>query len=499
MTTPLLEMKGIRKAFSGVTVLHGVDFTLYPGEIHALMGENGAGKSTLMKILAGVHRKDGGAIRIAEEEREIVSAREAMELGVAVIHQELNLIPHLTVMENLFLGREMVYGPTGWIRWNRMKEEARRWLDPLGLKVDPSREVSSLSVGEQQLVEIARALSMQAKILVLDEPTSALTNREIDTLFQILRSLKEQGVGMIYIAHRMEEIFEICDRITVLRDGEWIGTRRADETDVDELIRMMVGRDIKNHHFREPVEPGEERLRVEGLTRAGQVEDVSFSIRSGEIVGLTGLMGAGRTETARLLFGIDSPDRGTVRVDGKEVRIRHPVDAIREGIAFVTENRKEEGLVLSLSVRENLSLPNLEALSTRGVIRSREEERLVEELIRQLSIKTAGPGQEVRFLSGGNQQKVVIGKWLAASPRVLILDEPTRGVDIGAKEEIYRLMNRLTREGMAILLISSDLPEVLGMSDRVLVMYQGRITAEFAREEATQEKILAAASGGYAS
>ena len=499
MTTPLLEMKGIRKAFSGVTVLHGVDFTLYPGEIHALMGENGAVKSTLMKILAGVHRKDGGAIRIAEEEREIVSAREAMELGVAVIHQELNLIPHLTVMENLFLGREMVYGPTGWIRWNRMKEEARRWLDPLGLKVDPSREVSSLSVGEQQLVEIARALSMQAKILVLDEPTSALTNREIDTLFQILRSLKEQGVGMIYISHRMEEIFEICDRITVLRDGEWIGTRRADETDVDELIRMMVGRDIKNHHFREPVEPGEERLRVEGLTRAGQVEDVSFSIRSGEIVGLTGLMGAGRTETARLLFGIDSPDRGTVRVDGKEVRIRHPVDAIREGIAFVTENRKEEGLVLSLSVRENLSLPNLEALSTRGVIRSREEERLVEELIRQLSIKTAGPGQEVRFLSGGNQQKVVIGKWLAASPRVLILDEPTRGVDIGAKEEIYRLMNRLTREGMAILLISSDLPEVLGMSDRVLVMYQGRITAEFAREEATQEKILAAASGGYAS
>ena len=380
-----------------------------------------------------------------------------------------------------------------------MKEEARRWLDPLGLKVDPSREVSSLSVGEQQLVEIARALSMQAKILVLDEPTSALTNREIDTLFQILRSLKEQGVGMIYISHRMEEIFEICDRITVLRDGEWIGTRRADETDVDELIRMMVGRDIKNHHFREPVEPGEERLRVEGLTRAGQVEDVSFSIRSGEIVGLTGLMGAGRTETARLLFGIDSPDRGTVRVDGKEVRIRHPVDAIREGIAFVTENRKEEGLVLSLSVRDNLSLPNLEALSTRGVIRSREEERLVEELIRQLSIKTAGPGQEVRFLSGGNQQKVVIGKWLAASPRVLILDEPTRGVDIGAKEEIYRLMNRLTREGMAILLISSDLPEVLGMSDRVLVMYQGRITAEFAREEATQEKILAAASGGYAS
>src|SRR5690606_10355427 len=355
MTTPLLEMKGIRKAFSGVTVLHGVDFTLYPGEIHALMGENGAGKSTLMKILAGVHRKDGGAIRIAEEEREIVSAREAMELGVAVIHQELNLIPHQTVMENPYLGRDMVYVPTGWNRWNRMKEEARRWLDPLRLKVDASREVSSLSVGEQQLVEIARALSMQAKILVLDEPTSALTNREIDTLFQILRSLKEQGVGMIYISHRMEEIFEICDRITVLRDGEWIGTRRADETDVDELIRMMVGRDIKNHHFREPVEPGEERLRVEGLTRAGQVEDVSFSIRSGEIVGLTGLMGAGRTETARLLFGIDSPDRGTVRVDGTEVRIRHPVDAVREGIAFVTENRKEEGLVLSLSVRDNRS------------------------------------------------------------------------------------------------------------------------------------------------
>ena len=499
MPAHLLEMKGIRKEFSGVPVLRGVDFTLYPGEIHALMGENGAGKSTLMKILAGVHRKDGGVIRIDGEEREIPSAREAMGLGVAVIHQELNLISHLTVMENLFLGREMVFGRTGWIRWRQMKEEARKWLEPLGLEVDPSREVASLSVGEQQLVEIARALSMQARILVLDEPTSALTNREIDTLFQILRSLKEKGVGMIYISHRMEEIFEICDRITVLRDGEWIGTRRADEIDVDELIRMMVGRDIKNHHFREPVEPGEERLRVEGLTRKGQVEDVSFSIRRGEIVGLTGLMGAGRTEAARLLFGVDAPDRGKVWVDGKEVRVRHPADAIREGIAFVTENRKEEGLVLSLSVRENLSLPNLDALSARGVIRGEKEKRLVEESIRRLSIKTAGPGQEVRFLSGGNQQKVVIGKWLATSPRVLILDEPTRGVDIGAKEEIYRLMNRLTREGMAILLISSDLPEVLGMSDRVLVMHRGRIAAEFKREEATQEKILAAASGGCAS
>lgn len=496
MTNPLLEMTQIQKSFSGVQVLTDAGFSLESGEVHALMGENGAGKSTLMKILGGIYRKDGGRVRVSGVEREISDPREATGLGIAMIHQELNLIPHLSVMENLFLGREFVFGRTGWIRWNRMKEEAKKWLEQLEMDLDPSVKTGDLSVGQQQMVEIAKALSLEAKILVLDEPTAALTNREIESLFNVIRSLKKQGVGMIYISHRMEEIFEICDRITVMRDGETVGTRVSSETDMDELVRMMVGRKIKNRYPRNPVMFGEERLCVEGLTRKGEVKDVSFSIRQGEIVGLAGLMGAGRTETADLLFGVRKPDSGTIRIDGHEVRIRRPEDAIRHGIAYVTEDRKQEGLVLPLSLRENLALPNLRSLSAWGVIHRQKEARLTEETVETLSVKTSGPEQEVRTLSGGNQQKVVIGKWLATSPRVLILDEPTRGVDIGAKEEIYRLMDRLAREGLAILLISSDLPEVLGMSDRVLVMHEGRITGQFDKDEATQENVMKAASGG---
>ncbi|MFD1396303.1 sugar ABC transporter ATP-binding protein [Kroppenstedtia eburnea] len=496
MTKPLLEMTQIQKSFSGVQVLTDAGFSLDRGEVHALMGENGAGKSTLMKILGGIYRKDGGRVMVSGVERDISNPREATGLGIAMIHQELNLIPHLSVMENLFLGREFVFGRTGWIRWNRMKAEAKKWLEQLEMDLDPSVQTGDLSVGQQQMVEIAKALSLEAKILVLDEPTAALTNREIESLFNVIRSLKKQGVGMIYISHRMEEIFEICDRITVMRDGETVGTRISSETDMNELVRMMVGREIKNRYPRNPVPPGEERLSVEGLTRKGEVKDVTFSIRQGEIVGLAGLMGAGRTETADLLFGIRKPDGGTIRIDGQEVRIRRPEDAIRHGIAYVTEDRKQEGLVLPLSVRENLSLPNLPSLSSWGVIHWQKEARLTEETVKTLSVKTSGPEQEIRTLSGGNQQKVVIGKWLATSPRVLILDEPTRGVDIGAKEEIYRLMDRLAREGLAILLISSDLPEVLGMSDRVLVMHEGRVTGRFEKGEATQENVMRAASGG---
>lgn len=496
MTKPLLEMTQIQKSFSGVQVLTDAGFSLDRGEVHALMGENGAGKSTLMKILGGIYRKDGGRVMVSGVERDISNPREATGLGIAMIHQELNLIPHLSVMENLFLGREFVFGRTGWIRWNRMKAEAKKWLEQLEMDLDPSAQTGDLSVGQQQMVEIAKALSLEAKILVLDEPTAALTNREIESLFNVIRSLKKQGVGMIYISHRMEEIFEICDRITVMRDGETVGTRISSETDMNELVRMMVGREIKNRYPRNPVPPGEERLSVEGLTRKGEVKDVTFSIRQGEIVGLAGLMGAGRTETADLLFGIRKPDGGTIRIDGQEVRIRRPEDAIRHGIAYVTEDRKQEGLVLPLSVRENLSLPNLPSLSSWGVIHRQKEARLTEETVKTLSVKTSGPEQEIRTLSGGNQQKVVIGKWLATSPRVLILDEPTRGVDIGAKEEIYRLMDRLAREGLAILLISSDLPEVLGMSDRVLVMHEGRVTGRFEKGEATQENVMRAASGG---
>ncbi|MGF7088234.1 ribose transport system ATP-binding protein [Kroppenstedtia sanguinis] len=496
MAKPLLEMTQIQKSFSGVQVLINAGFSLEKGEVHALMGENGAGKSTLMKILGGIYPREGGQVAIAGEERNISTPREATELGIAMIHQELNLVPHLSVMENLFLGREFVWGRTGWIRWRRMEAEAKKWLERLGMDLHPSVKTGDLSVGQQQMVEIAKALSLEAKILVLDEPTAALTNREIESLFDVIRSLKKQGVGMIYTSHRMEEIFEICDRITVMRDGETVGTRVSRETNMDELVQMMVGREIQNRYPRHPVPPGEERFSVEGLTRKGEVEDISFSICQGEIVGLAGLMGAGRTETADLLFGVRKAEGGTLRIDGQEVRIRRPEDAIRHGLAYVTEDRKQEGLVLPLSVRENLSLPSLSSLSSWGVIHGKQEARLTAETVDTLSVKASGSEQEVRTLSGGNQQKVVIGKWLATSPRVLILDEPTRGVDIGAKEEIYRLIDRLAQEGLAILLISSDLPEVLGMSDRVLVMHEGRITGRFAKGEATQEKVMRAASGG---
>ncbi|OYD07108.1 sugar ABC transporter ATP-binding protein [Paludifilum halophilum] len=495
MTEPLLEMKGISKAFAGVRVLKEVSFTLAPGEVHALMGENGAGKSTLIKILGGIYAKDEGRIWVDGRERTIRSPREATQLGIAIIHQELPVVPQLTVMENMFLGREFTYKWRS-IRWNRMREESQKYLSQLGVRIDPDQKVGELSVGQQQMVEIAKVLSLQAKVLVLDEPTAALTNREIESLFEVVESLKRHGVGMIYISHRMEEVFRISDRMTVLRDGTFVGTRETGSTDMDQLVQMMVGREIRERFPRRSLRMGGERLQVEGMTRKEKVSDISFTIRGGEILGLAGLMGAGRTEVADLLFGVERLDAGRVSIDGWPVTIRRPIDAIRAGIAYVTENRKEQGLVLSRSVKENLSLPNLGALTSFGILRRGVEKRMTEAQVKQLSVRAADSDQEVGTLSGGNQQKVVIGKWLAARPKVLILDEPTRGVDIGAKAEIYRLMNRLAEEGMAILLISSDLPEVLEMSDRVLVMHEGRISGVFDRDEATQEKVMIAASGG---
>jgi ribose transport system ATP-binding protein len=496
MSDFLLEMKQISKSFPGVKVLDGVRLDLKRGEVLALMGENGAGKSTLMKILGGIYSRDHGTIVVKGQIQEKMTPDIAARLGIAIIHQELNLIPHLSVMENIFLGREFTYGKSGFVNWRRMRQEAKRWLDQLAIDLDPATLVGELSVGQQQMIEIAKALSMQADILVLDEPTAALTNREIEALFQVIASLKQKGVGMIYISHRMEEIFQISDRITVLRDGQYVGTVETSKTDLDELVKMMVGREITDRFPKVEVAPGEERLRVEHLSVKGKLTDISFTVRSGEIVGVAGLMGAGRTEMAKALFGLERVDSGRIVIDGQPVRITQPVDAIRAGIALVTEDRKQEGLVLSLSVRENIALPNLGKLSTLGVLKPRDEQALSEQTIRQLLIKTAGGEQIVGSLSGGNQQKVVIGKWLATKPKILILDEPTRGVDIGAKKEIYDIMNRLVKEGVAILMISSELPEVLGMSDRILVMHEGRITGEFSREEATQERIMHAATGG---
>ncbi|MDA5109213.1 sugar ABC transporter ATP-binding protein [Brevibacillus thermoruber] len=496
MSDYLLEMKEISKSFPGVKVLDGVQLNLKRGEVLALMGENGAGKSTLMKILGGIYQRDGGTIVVKGQTQENMTPDIAAKRGIAIIHQELNLIPHLSVMENIFLGREFTYGKSGFVNWSRMRTEAKRWLEQLAIDLDPATPVGELSVGQQQMIEIAKALSMQADILVLDEPTAALTNREIDALFDVIAALKRKGVGMIYISHRMEEIFQISDRITVLRDGRYVGTVRTAETSLDELVKMMVGREITDRFPKVEVKPGEERLRMENLTVRGKLSGISFSVRSGEIVGVAGLMGAGRTEMAKALFGAERIDGGAIFVDGKPVRISQPIDAIRAGIALVTEDRKEEGLVLPLSVRENIALPNLAKLASLGVMNRRAEQALSDETIRRLLIKTAGGEQAAGSLSGGNQQKVVIGKWLATQPKILILDEPTRGVDIGAKKEIYDIMNRLAQEGVAILMISSELPEVLGMSDRVLVMHEGRITGSFSRAEATQELIMHAATGG---
>ncbi|CAM3316760.1 sugar ABC transporter ATP-binding protein [Brevibacillus invocatus] len=496
MSGYLLEMKNISKSFPGVKVLDNVQLNLNSGELVALMGENGAGKSTLMKILGGIYERDSGTIIVKGTEQEKMTPDIASSLGIGIIHQELNLISHLSVMENIFLGREFTYGITGFVNWNKMREEAKHWLDQLDIKLSPDTLVGDLSVGQQQMIEIAKALSMQADILVLDEPTAALTNREIEALFQVINSLKKKGVGMIYISHRMEEIFQVSDRITVLRDGQYVGTVETPQTNMDELVKMMVGREITDRFPKEQIEWGDVRLRVENLSVKGKLEKVSFSVRSGEIVGVAGLMGAGRTEMAKAIFGLEHVHEGQIFVDHQPVRITRPIEAIRAGIALVTEDRKEEGLVLSLPVRENISLPNLEKVSSFGVMKPKQELDLSNDAIKRLFIKTAGGEQIVGSLSGGNQQKVVIGKWLATEPKILILDEPTRGVDIGAKKEIYDIMNRLAQAGVAILMISSELPEVLGMSDRILVMHEGRITGEFSREEATQERIMHAATGG---
>lgn len=496
MTAQLLEMKGIDKSFSEVKVLQQAQFSLESGELHALMGENGAGKSTLMKILNGIYMRDGGTVKVKGVEQSLSSPSAALQLGIVMIHQELNLIPHLTVMENIFLGREFTFGPTKLIDWRKMKRESTRFLSQLGLTIDPDTIVGELSVGQQQMVEIVKALSMNTEILVLDEPTAALTDKEIDALFDVIASLKKRGVGMIYISHRMEEIFRMCDRITVMRDGRYVGTERVQETNMDQIVKMMVGREIKDRFPKVDIRLGEEKLKVEGLSQKGILHDISFSVRAGEIVGLAGLMGAGRTELAKALFGVSKIDRGTISVGGKAITLRKPMDAIRAGIALVTEDRKDEGLLLPMSVSDNLSMANLTTVSNLGFLSGAKEKQLSDKMMQQLLIKASSGAQPVGSLSGGNQQKVVIGKWLATKPQVFILDEPTRGVDIGAKKEIYDLMNKLASEGVAILMISSELPEVLGMSDRILVMHEGKISGHFTKEEPTQENIMMCATGG---
>ncbi|CAM3829686.1 sugar ABC transporter ATP-binding protein [Mesobacillus thioparans] len=491
-----IKMKGISKSFGPVQVLNKVDFELETGEIHALMGENGAGKSTLMKILTGIYQKDEGAIEVKGKQVSFKSAKEAELSGITVIHQELNIIPYLTVAENMFLGKELTHGKTGMMKTKEMKRKTKEYLERLGVQLDPDQEAGSLSVGQQQMIEIARAVATNSEVLIMDEPTAALTDREIEVLFKVIDNLREQGVGIVYISHRMEEIFRMCDRITVLRDGQSVGTKRIKETNFEEIVKMMVGRELGERFPARTGKPGEERIRVENFTAENAFNDISFSVKSGEILGVAGLMGAGRTEIMEAIFGKRPIKSGTIFLNGKEAKIKRPYDAIKAGIGFITEDRKDEGLVLGLSVRENLVLTNLRRFSNRGFMANKKEADYVKAMIEKLKVKTSGGEQAVKSLSGGNQQKVVIGKWLGIDPKVLILDEPTRGVDVGAKKEIYTIMNELTEKGVAIIMVSSELPEILGMSDRIMVIHEGKLTGMLDRENADQEKIMQAATGG---
>ncbi len=486
---PLLEMRGIEKSFPGVRALRGVDLTLGRGEVLALLGENGAGKSTLMKILGGAHRPDAGTIRIAGEDRPLHSPHDAQDAGIAVIYQEFNLIPALSARENIFLGRETTRG--GWLRHAREREQAAALFARLGVKVDPDTPCRELPVSHQQIVEIAKALSLNASILVLDEPTAALTATEVENLFRVIAEVKARGLGLIYISHRLDEIFRIADRVMVLRDGRYVGESPISQIDRAALIRLMVGREMSDEFPPREVALGEPLLEVRGLTRARRVRDVAFSVRRGEILGLTGLIGAGRTETVRLIFGADRPDAGEIRLRGKPLAIRSPRDAIRAGIGLLTEDRKLQGLVLPHSVLENFGLPNLGRFSRWNFLRRREERSEFDRYVGQLRTKVSGPQQAARNLSGGNQQKIVLAKWLARDCDVLIFDEPTRGIDVGAKREIYLLMNELAARGKAIVMISSELPEAIGMSDRILVMRDGAVAGEIADPRAaTQEQLL---------
>jgi rhamnose transport system ATP-binding protein len=492
----VLELQGISKAFAGIQALDTVSFDVRPGEVHALVGENGAGKSTLVRIMAGAHSPDSGQIEVRGEPVALRSPADALALGIAVIYQEPTLFPDLDVAENIFMDRQPLRGRTPHIRWRAMYREARELVARLGVRLDVRARVRGLSVADQQSVEIAKALSTNARVLIMDEPTASLSLREVEELFRIVGQLRSSGVAIVFISHRLDEIYEIADRISVLRDGKYVGSGTPSDLPQDRLINLMVGRTLDQLFPKQEAAIGEAVLRVENLSRQGVFRDISFELRRGEILGLAGLVGARRTEVARAIFGIDRLDGGKIFLDGKPVTIHSPRQALRHRITYLPEDRQHQGLVLPMSISHNITLPILQQMTVAGWIRPRQEQRVAEEQGRRLQVRgVTSFKQAVRQLSGGNQQKVVLAKWLATQPRVIILDEPTRGIDVGTKAEVHRLISQLAGQGLAILMISSELPEVLGMSDRILVMHEGRLTGELTREEATQEKIMARATG----
>jgi ribose transport system ATP-binding protein len=492
MSEALVLMEGIEKRFPGVHALNQAHLELRPGEVHALVGENGAGKSTLMKILGGIYHKDDGHIYLEGQEVEIQNPRMAQDLGISIIHQELNLMPHLTVAQNIFMGREPRKKIHFVVDDKTMNQQARDLFKLLSLELDPTTRVSNLTVAKQQMVEIAKALSFNARILIMDEPTAALTDAEIEDLFTIIRQLRDQGVGIIYISHRLEELKAIADRVTVMRDGKTIETLPIADASRDKVISLMVGRVIYESAPEIPENPSEEVvLEVRNLNRGRALRDVSFKLRKGEILGFAGLMGAGRTEAARVIFGADPMDSGEIYVNGKLVQIKSPQDAVRQSIGYLSEDRKRYGLVLGMDVKENVAMASMKKFLRWGFwMNFKKAAAKAQEMVSALSIKTPSLEQKVKFLSGGNQQKVIIGKWLTADTNILIFDEPTRGIDVGAKSEIYKLLNELTSQGKSIIMISSELPEILRMSHRVVVMCEGRVTGTLTADEIDQESIM---------
>ena len=493
--TPVLVGHNISKSFGGVKALQSVEFAAYGGEVHALLGENGAGKSTLIKCFTGVYRPDEGEITVDGKPAHFADPRDARRAGIAAIYQEPSLFPDLDITENIFVGRQMTAGG-GRIAWRRMVQEARRLLEQLGVHLDPGTKARYLSVAEQQMVEVARALSIDAKILIMDEPTSSLTLAEVAELFRIVRQLRDSGTAVVFISHRLEELFELADRVTILRDGRYVGTQSLTNVTTEQLIEMMVGRTLADLFPKQVVAPGEVLLQVEALSLAGVFNDISFDVRAGEIVGLAGLVGAGRTDVAQTIFGITPATSGVIKVAGKQVAIADPQAAMRLGLAYVPEDRQHHGLLLPMSIAHNITLPDLAHFSRLGFLDNGGERKAAEAAADQMEVKRTSVTQKVNELSGGNQQKVVLAKWLATNPRILILDEPTRGIDVGTKSAVHALMSQLAAQGIAILMISSELPEILGMSDRVLVMREGRLTGHFSRAEASQEKIMQAATLG---
>ncbi len=490
-----IEMRGIDKSFGGNAVLKNAGFLLEGGEIHALMGENGAGKSTLMKILTGVYTKDAGTVIVDGEEVHYKNPQEAEKAGIVFIHQELNVLFDLTVEENMFLGKE-IHNRFGVCDKKAMRAQVKQILDKLGVNIAPGEVMSNLSVGQQQMIEIAKALMVDAKVIIMDEPTAALTQSETEVLFKVVKSLREKGVSIVYISHRMEEIFELCDRITILRDGSYIATKAIKDTDMNDVVKMMIGREIGERYPQRDCKIGDVMLDVQNLACPGVFEKVSFQVRAGEILGVSGLMGAGRTEIMQAIFGNMPHVTGKIIIDGREVQNKSPQQAMKNGIGFITEDRKVEGLMLEESIMKNISMANLGRISRHGVLDKKAEQNLVKRGIEELHIKCFGPQHECDNLSGGNQQKVVFAKWIYTEPKVLILDEPTRGVDIGAKKEIYNIINDLAAKGVAIIMVSSELPEVLGMSDRIMVVREGMVRGVLDKKEADQENIMILATGG---